>query len=431
MDARAIAARAIAAVSTGRSLDSSLAPLARLTESRDRAHARELCYGVLRWQPQLSSLLEGLLERPLRGKDGDVQALLLIGLYQILHLDTPAHAVVSATAGAGRGLRKAWSVGLINAVLRRAIREQDALREACRQSETCHYAHPGWLLRRLRRDWPDDWQAIAAANNRRAPMTLRVNARQHQREDYLQRLAASGIAAAPAPHTRHGITLARALDVDRLPGFATGAVSVQDAAAQAVAPLLDLRPGLEVLDACAAPGGKSAHILESEPELRRLLALDPDAGRMQRLEETLKRLGLDAETRLGDATRPGEWAAGEDFDRILIDAPCSGTGVIRRHPDIKLLRRSGDIATLAARQRRLVLALWPLLRAGGRMVYASCSVLAEENDRMIAGLLTCLPGASLPPLAPEYGHERDYGRQVLPGESDRDGFYYCAIDKRG
>jgi len=431
MDARTAAARIIAAVCDGRSLSRNLAPLEKLTSPQDRAYARELSYGVLRWQPQLAALLEHLLERPLRGKDRDIQALLLIGLYQIFHLDTPAHAAVSATAEAGRTLRKPWSVGLINAVLRRALREQETLRASCELSDACKYAHPDWLLTKLRQDWPDNWQAIVAANNRQAPMTLRVNARLRSREDYLLALTASGLAAWPAPYTSHGITLQHAVDVRQLPGFAEGVVSVQDAAAQAVVPLLDLRPGLEVLDACAAPGGKSAHILETEAGLRRLLALDQDDLRLARLRDTLERLHLSAETRLADASRPQDWAGNQDFDRILIDAPCSGSGVIRRHPDIKVLRRAGDIVTLVAQQRHLITSLWPLLRRGGRMVYATCSVMPEENSQLLLDMLPALPGARLLPIGSDWGHACGCGRQVLPGESDRDGFFYCCVGKDG
>lgn len=428
-DARVAAALAIRQVLVeGRSLASALPPLLAALPAGERALAQELSYGTLRWVPRLQALASQLLDKPLRERDQDIHALLLCGLYQLLYLNIPSHAAVSLTVDAAAKLGKEWAKGLLNGVLRRLQREQVELLAAVDTSESAALAHPHWLLERLRQDWPEHWQAIASANNGRPPMTLRVNLSHGSREHYLERLAAAGIAAQPSDPVVSAVTLDTPLAVERLPGFNNGDVSVQDAAAQLAATLLELQPGQRVLDACAAPGGKTGHILETSTPLQ-VLALDSEAERLQRVSDNLQRLGLQAELRVGDAGAPETWWDKQPFDRILLDAPCSGSGVIRRHPDIKSLRRPEDISALTAQQARLLRALWPLLAPGGILVYATCSVLPAENAAQVAAFLREYPDASERPITAHWGHAVAVGRQILPGEKGMDGFYYACLSK--
>lgn len=424
---REAAARAVAEVLGGRSLADALPRQLKRLHTRDKALAQELAYGALRWAPRLQALLRRMLDKPL--KDREVEAVLLVGLYQLAELSTAEHAAVSETVSAVAALGKGWARGLVNAVLRRFQREGRSLLGALDRDAVARTAHPKWLLDSLRRDWPEHWEAIADANNGRPPMTLRVNRAQGSRSAYAAQLADAGITARPNRHCADALTLDRPVPVEQLPGFADGAVSVQDAAAQLAATLLDIRPDQRVLDACAAPGGKTGHLLETSPGAR-VLALDSEAARLRQVEENLGRLRLNAAIQAGDAGRPDTWWDGEPFDRILLDAPCSGTGVIRRHPDIKLLRRASDIPALAASQAKLLRALWPLLRPGGMLVYATCSILRDENDRQMARFLGETPDAAELPIAAEWGQPVAVGRQVLPGQDGMDGFYYARLAKR-
>jgi len=315
-------------------------------------------------------------------------------------------------------------------VLRRYQREQAVLDAAAEAEPVARHAHPHWLLTRLQQDWPDDWQAVCAANNARAPMTLRVNTLRGSPADYQQRLTEAGLAATSQPHAPAALVLTEPTDVAALPGFAAGDVSVQDAAAQLAAPLLDVQAGQRVLDACAAPGGKTAHLLENNPSAE-LVALDNDAARLDRVAETLARLQLAARLLHADAGQVVDWWDGKPFDRILLDAPCSASGVIRRHPDIKALRRAVDIDALAAQQARLLDALWPCLAPGGKLLYVTCSVLAAENGRQVKTFLARTPDAAALPLAADWGRPAGHGRQILPGEADMDGFFYALLVKTG
>ncbi len=430
MNVRAVAARALVQVlSEGRSLATVLPPASSQIDPRNRGLLQELCHGVCRWSPQLQVLLDRLLQRPLAEAEHEVRALLLVGLYQVWHLRIPEHAAVSETVAAARQLRKPWAAGLTNAVLRAALRRREELTAELKNDPQAETAHPRWLLERLRRDWPDDWPAVVAANNARPPFALRVNPRCFDREAYRRRLLELGCNAEPAPDVTGALVLAEPMDVALLPGFNEGAVSVQDAAAQLAAALLEVRPGMRVLDACAAPGGKTGHLLESEPSLE-LVALDRDPQRLEQVRANLRRLKVDARLTAGDAARPADWWDGVSFDRILVDAPCSATGVIRRHPDIKLLRRESDIAAMAERQRAILDALWPLLRPGGRLLYATCSVLRQENDGVIAAFLAGRADARAQPIAAGWGRALAHGRQLLPGDANRDGFYYAGVLKQ-
>lgn len=430
--ARAAAARGIARVIQGGSLNDLLPGILQgLSEPADRGLVQEMVYGSLRWSPRLDFILSLLLDRPVRKREPRVHALLMVGLYQLLYMRIPPHAAVAETVEAARLMKKPWAVGLTNAVLRRFQREQHELIARAEEHPVGRSAHPDWLLALLQKDWPQDWETIAQANNARPPMTLRVNRRLGSRDAYIDELGEQGIAAAPHPLVDNGIQLETPVDVPRLPGFAEGRVSVQDAAAQLAAALLDPQPGESILDACAAPGGKTAQLLECCPRLGHLLALDRDAERLDRIAENLARLRLSAKLVHGDAARPDDWWDGKPFHRILVDAPCSATGVIRRHPDIKLLRRRKDIESLASLQGRILDQLWPLLAPGGRMLYATCSILAQENADQIASFVRRHPDAATVPIAASWGRPAGFGRQILPGEADMDGFFYATLIKQG
>lgn len=431
MNIRAVAAQVLARVlGEGRSLTVAFPPASVLEriDPRDRGLLQELCYGVCRWQPQLQALLDLLLERPLDPRQPSVRALLLAGLYQLHHLRIPEHAAVAETVTAARQLHKPWAANLCNAVLRSFLRRRTELLAQMEIDAEARTAHPRWLLEQLQHDWPDDWAVMITANNTRPPFALRVNQRHLSREDYQSRLATAGKSAQPVAPVATALILTEPVEPMTLPGFAEGWVSVQDAAAQLAAPLLKLQSGLRVLDACAAPGGKTGHILEWVPALD-LTALDQDAGRLERVRENLSRLRLNARLIAGNACQPADWWDGVPYDRILLDAPCSATGVIRRHPDIKLLRRDTDIAVLAREQQLILSSLWPLLRPGGRLLYATCSVLRQENEQVVAAFLANRTDAGELPIRADWGRSLPYGRQILPGEAGMDGFYYAVLVK--
>jgi len=428
-DVRAAAARGLGAVLGGKSLEQALPPLLEAVASRDRPLLQQLCYGTLRLAPRLQGLLELLLDRPLRGRDLDVQGLLLCGLYQLEATRIPDHAAVAATVDAAGHLHKRWARGLANAVLRRFLRERAQL--IARLDDATAAAHPRWLYHKLGEQWPRHRDEIVDAGNRQPPMTLRVNRARTGRDAYLARLAERGIGARPGDLSPQAVYLDTPMDVDQLVGFSGGEVSVQDEAAQLAAPLLGVQAGERVLDACAAPGGKTCHILELQPRLGELVAMDSDPGRLSRVADNLERLGLRATLVAGDAGDPPPVLARGSFDRILVDAPCSATGVIRRHPDIKLLRREADIAGFARQQLRLLGGLWPMLRSGGRLLYATCSVLKEENGRLIAQFLADCPGAGLLPLEVPWGEATGGGVQLLPTPGGPDGLFYALLEKRG
>lgn len=430
MNPRLAATRALAAVLAGRaSLGSSLPEQLAKVDPRDRALAQDLAFGTARWQPRLSLLAEKLMEKPFKAGDRDLEALLLIGLYQLFHTRIPAHAAIGETVGCVDKLKKSSAKGLLNAVLRRAQREYDSLLPGLEHDPAARLAHPRWLQKTLKARWPEQWEAVATANNLHPPLILRVNRRQGSRDSYLANLAAAGIEAVPCAFSADGIRLLQPQDVTALPGFATGRLSVQDEAAQLAAELLELAPGQRVLDACAAPGGKTCHLLEREPGLAEVVALDADAGRLQRVEQNLARLGLTARTLAADGRAVADWWDGTPFQRILLDAPCSATGVIRRHPDIKLTRQSSDIAPLVQLQGELLDALWPTLEEGGILVYATCSVLPEENSDNLAAFLVRTPGARELDIPAPWGLAQPHGRQLLPQPEGHDGFYYCKLIK--
>ena len=397
-----------------------------LEDDRDRAFARRLTFGVLRWKTALDWLVDQLLQRPLRRKDQDVRRLLLLGIYQLWKDETADHAAVHATADTARDLGKPWAVGLVNAVLRNFLRRRDAL-EAALAKEPERFAHPAWILERLQTDWPEDWERVTAANNTPAPLWLRHNRTRGDRAAAETALRKAGFDITHHPLARDALALTPAAAVQAIPGFGDGAFSVQDPAAQLAAPLMDLAPGQRVLDACAAPGGKTGHLLEREPAID-LLALDRSPERLERVRENLSRLGLAATLRAADATDPGDWWDGRPFDRILLDAPCTALGVIRRHPDIKWLRSPAQVDEATTLQAQLLDSLWPLLNPGGILVYATCSVLSCENNAQIQASLAAQEDAAC--TGPSgFGRDVAPGRQILPGDEGMDGFYYAILHK--
>lgn len=430
MNPRLAAAKALTAVLNGKaSLNSSLPLQLDKVEARDRGLTQDLAFGTARWQPRLSALANKLLQKPFKAADADVEALLLVGLYQLLYTRIPAHAAIGETVGCADKLKKPWAKALLNAVLRNAQRESEALLTELEHDPVVRTAHPRWLQKSLKAFWPQQWEAICAANNAHPPMILRVNRRHKTRDAYLQLLVESGIEAQPCVFSQDGIVLAEPCDVRNLPGFAEGWISVQDEAAQLAADLLDLAPGQRVLDACCAPGGKTCHILEVEPELAGVVAVDLEAKRLIRVRENLERLGLSAELIAADGRDTATWWDGKPFQRILLDAPCSATGVIRRHPDIKLTRQPDDIAALATLQGELLDAMWPTLEVGGILLYATCSTLPTENTEVIEAFLARTPGARELDIAGQFGIKQPHGRQLLAQEGGHDGFYYAKLIK--
>jgi 16S rRNA (cytosine967-C5)-methyltransferase len=426
---RAEAARALGRVALdGISLRAALADAApRFADPRDRALISASLFAATRWWFRLDGALALLLEKPLPPKMRDVRALLVVALAQIAVLGQPEYAVVASAVDAARALGHPRHGGLVNAVLRRFARERARIEATLDRDAVTRTAHPRWLIDALHRDWPDEAGAILDANNREAPLTLRVNRRRTTREALLEKLLDGGVAADPHGTLVDAIVLERSTDVTQLPGYAEGLFSVQDGAAQRIAGLLDLADGQRVLDACAAPGGKAAHALERANVS--LVAVDRDAARLPRIVENLTRLGLAADVRKADAAEPASWWDGAPFDRILVDAPCSATGIIRRQPDIRLHRRASDIAALAKAQTDLVRALWPLLAPGGRLVYATCSVLRAENESVIGAFLDACPAARSAAVPAAFGVEAGAGRQHLPGAEGMDGFYYAIVEK--
>ena len=428
MSVRVQAARALNRVLRQEgSLASALPAALERTHERDRALLQELCYGCCRQLPLLRLLLGERLSKPLKAKDSDIEALILVGLYQLLFTRIPPHAAIGETVAACQKLRKGWAKGLINGVLR-GVQRDPQLSETNRQRPEARFAHPAWLVERLQAAWPEQAATILTQNNQPAPLTLRVNLARTSRAAYLQTLAEQGIEAQAGAHAASAVSLAQPTDVTRLPGFAEGLFSVQDEAAQLAAGLLDLQPGQRVLDACAAPGGKTCHILESEASLAHCTALELSPQRLPRIQQNLARLGLDCEVLTADAATR-DWWDGQPFDRILADVPCSATGVIRRNPDIKALRQDGDIAALGRLQSAILENLWGVLQPGGRLLYATCSVLPDENERVVGAFLSRHAEARERPLSVAWGTPRPHGRQLFPQAEGHDGFYYAVLEK--
>ena len=429
-EALAAAARGIAHIVSGRSAEDALAAF---EDAPDRSAIRAITLGSVRWYLRLTPALEPLLNRP-EQLAPEVRALLIAGAHQMEYSRNPVHSTVDAAVDAARALKQERAAGLVNAVLRRFGREKESLLAKADLDPGARTAHPKWLVEQLRKAWPDQLEAILEANNAHPPMVLRVDTSRVAVSEYLAELEAGGIVAHALSWAPSAVQLEQPLPVSAVPGFSDGRVSVQDGGAQLAATLLNCQPGMRVLDACAAPGGKTAHLLELAPDLGELVAVDIDARRMGRVRENLERLKRSATLVVADLREPDTFWDKRPFDRILLDAPCSSTGVIRRHPDIKLLRRPTDIPALAATQHAILSACFRMLRVGGRLLYSTCSVLPDENEGVLREFLRGEPRARVIPvtLAAQVpgALARSVGVQFLPGaEAGTDGFHYACLEK--
>jgi 16S rRNA (cytosine967-C5)-methyltransferase len=414
----------------GSSLASAIPKHSAQLIDKDQALLQELCFGVCRFYERLHLIGQQFLQKPFKKKDADIEALVYLGIYQLLFTRIPDHAAISATVDASIPLKKPWAKGLLNAVLRNVQRVTAPLDQHPWANNTQYrYSHPDWIVQKLQQAWPENWSAILDANNQHPPMSLRVNRQCSSRDNYLQSLQKLALGASAMTHSLDGIQLDHAHPVTLLPGFEAGHISVQDESAQLAAGLLDLRPGQRVLDACCAPGGKTCHILETESQLQEVVAVDLEEKRMERVQQNLQRLGLTATLKVADAVNLDSWWDGRPFDRILLDAPCSATGVIRRHPDIKLLRRPSDIDRLAELQGALLSKLWQTLAPGGLLLYATCSVFPDENEQVVEAFLKRTSDAEHQPIDEKWGTSRLAGRQLFPEADGGDGFYYARLRK--
>lgn len=429
MNARLIAVEIITKVlAEKRSLSQLLSKEYNLSKD-DQALLKELVYGVIRWFFLLKALSSHFLKKELRSKDLDIQVMILLGLYQLLYMRIPQHAAVYETVKLTKMLKKPWAKALVNAVLQNFLREKITALHAIESIESAYYSHPEWLIAAIKTAWPTNWQAILLANNEKPPMSLRINCQKTTREKYQSLLKEHNISSDAIAHTSQGIQLEHAKSIESLPHFFQGFVSVQDGAAQLAAELLNLKPHLAVLDACAAPGGKTCHILEKETQLTKLSAVEKDSSRIAKIYENLQRLDLKADVICADVEDTELWWDGEQFDRILLDAPCSATGVIRRNPDIKILRTVSDISELAKLQKKIIQKLWPLLKPDGILLYATCSILPAENVGVAKFLLKDNKNCQEIPIKAAIGHSQEVGLQILPGENNMDGFYYALFKK--
>ncbi len=407
LDSQRLASQAVLRTLEGRNLARTLGRIWASHDGLDQGQIQDLSYGVFRYYGLLRAELDLLLKAPL--KDRDVESLLLVALYQLQYTHAPDHAIVNHAVDASKKSAK----GLVNAVLRNFQRRRNELLERISDNAIARYNHPKWWIEKLKAQYPDDYSEILDAGNSRPPMTLRVNLGKTTLSEYLS-MAPECIALSDS-----ALMLSKPVPVEKLPGFSEGLVSVQDFGAQYAASFLDLKDGMRVLDACAAPGGKSAHMLEKADI--DLVSLDSSETRAKQIEENFTRLGLDGKISVGDAASPASWWNGKPFDRILADVPCSASGVVRRHPDIKWLRREEDIAKFAEQQRHILEALWQTLASKGKLLYATCSVFEEENSRLVKDFVKAKDEAVLLPL--------DEDGQLLPDDK-HDGFFYALLQKK-
>jgi len=430
LSVRALAAEALASIAlSGHSLrEAADRALPKLADSRDRALLTALLSDGARWWPRFDAALDRLLDKPIRRSEPVIHALLVTGLVQLETLELPGYAAVAATVEAARELRRPRLAGLVNAVLRRWQREREALNATLDANPATRHAHPVWLADAIAHDWPAHADAVLAAANTEPPLMLRVNRRVAQRDAVAAALADAGQAPTPHAWLADGLVLPHSTDVTRLPGFADGHFAVQDGAAQVPADLLDAQAGQRVLDACAAPGGKACHVLERADVS--LVAVEYEAARAARIRQNLERLHLRADVTVADAGDTSAWWDGRPFDRIMIDAPCSATGVIRRRPDVRLHRRAADIDALVAQQARILAACWETLAPGGRLLYVTCSLLRRENEGVVGEFVAAHDDAMIVPFTLPVGQAARIGWQVLPGDGDLDGMYYALLERR-
>ena len=421
---RAIAAKAIGQVlDHGQSLSAVLPDLQKTISDKDKGLLQELCFGTLRVLPELEGYLQQLMAKVMTGKQRPLHYLLMVGLYQLVYTRIPPHAAVAETVNGAVALKRPQMKGLINGVMRQFQRQQQELIEQA-QTQNSRFLHPSWLLQRIQAAYPEEWPQIVEANNQKPPMWLRVNRQHHSRDEYLALLQQANIEAVGHPDYPDAIRLLSPSPVSTLPGFELGWATIQDASAQGCIPFLQPQNGEFILDLCAAPGGKTTHILEAAPEAK-VMAVDIDENRLKRVHENLARLNQQATVLTGDGRAPEKWCNDQQFDRILLDAPCSATGVIRRHPDIKWLRRNSDIAELVLLQKEIIHAIWPRLKSGGTMVYATCSILPEENKYQIDDFVSSHSDAQVVKI----GHSDSQYQQNLPSPEGGDGFFYAKLIK--
>jgi 16S rRNA (cytosine967-C5)-methyltransferase len=417
-------------VGRGLSVNRILAEPNSLTPQQS-ALAKQLLFGSLRFYHQLQTILNNLLEKPIKAKDIDLSMVLIVGLYQMRYLSTPDHAAISEAVELAKKLQKPWAKGLINAVLRNFQRNQQSLASSLQKSLQYQHSHPGWMIKKINQDWPEDSQQILSQNNLQAPMSIRVNTLYYQRDEYLNILKQACINAQQHPVAPDGIVLDKAVDVMQLPGFNEGKVTVQDCAAQLAVELLDLKPNQRTLDACAAPGGKTTHILQREPSVE-LIAVELSPSRAEKIIQTLQRMQQSCKVITASVLDTKAWWNGQLFDRILLDVPCTAVGVIRRNPDIKVHRKVTDVATTVALQYEILEHCWTLLKPGGRLVYATCSIFKDENQLQIQRFMqnnaceqVLMPAA----IAEHLNSKAEVGYQIFPGENQMDGFYLCGLQK--
>lgn len=408
----------------------------KLREHKDLADyplLQETCYGCCRWFHLLDAILSQLLSKPIKAKDSELRCLLIVGLYQLRELSVPDYAVINESVSAVVALKKPWAKSLVNAVLRNYLRKQEEIADSlAKEKDAVRYSFPEWLYAEICNQWPQQARSIFHNSNSRPPMTLRVNRLEKTRDEVLASIAQVEFmpAASAGSYAPSAVYLQQPRAVQEIPGFDEGWLSIQDEASQLVPKLLQLEPNLRVLDACAAPGGKTCHILESEQSLTELVVLDLAPARLERITENLERLHLRASLQAADAADTDQWWDGTQFDRILLDAPCSATGVIRRHPDIKLLRSPQEVDQLVQTQARLLNALWACLKPGGLLLYTTCSILQQENQQFIANFLNTADNAKYERITADWGVECNNGRQLLPGDSSGpDGFFYSLLRK--
>jgi len=431
MEAREIAARVLTdVISNKKNLDHCLEKhIDTYIDSKTKSLTQEICYGVMRWYFQLEFIVNSLIPKPLKDKDKDLFVLLLCGVYQIKYLRTPDYAAINESVGITKSIGKPWASKLVNAVLRRYQREREAIDKIILKSNNIYYASPVWFAEKLSSQYPEDWKDILDASNQYPPMHIRLNLEKYSRQNYLDILDSSGINAQASKLSNAGVLLAESKKVEDVPGFMEGYVSVQDFGAQLAAPLLDCKAGHRVLDACAAPGGKSCHILESYPDISELVAIDIESSRISLLNDNLKRTNKVATVIQANVSDIKSWWDDVPFDRILLDVPCSATGIIRRHPDIKYLRSPEQITALVSTQMNMLEALWPILKLGGKLLYCTCSLFKEESDEQIDHFINIYNDVKLLPIKDNWGVYSTYGRQTIPGRDEADGFFYSILEK--
>ena len=427
---RAASAYVISNILNGKSLTESLSEIKTKVAIKDQAMLQEICFGCTRWHIQIEAILNKLMRKSLALKQPIIHSLLTVGIYQLMRMRIQSHAIINETVAACDDIKRSWAKGLVNAVLREFQRNEKKILASLNTDITIQESHPEWLVIKFKRAWGEARaKKIISNNNIPGPLVLRTNNQFGDRESYLKTLDKLSIKSIRTKYSPVGIRIIEPIPIDTVPNFGDGAVSVQDEAAQFAAPLLNIKSGQLVLDACCAPGGKTCHILEQQPNIKSLLSIDISKNRLEKVKENAKRLHLEPNLLAADICDVDTWWNSIPFDRILLDAPCSGTGVIRRNPDIKLLRKASDITDLATRQLRLISALWPTLKQNGVFLYATCSILPEENDNVIKEFMTSHKDASILNINETWGVETEFGRQLFPEEKEHDGFYYARLIK--